>query len=98
MNDDEKVVMNLTDWNCQERFYECTVAHLREFRERFNRDGLAAAWEWWTSHAAFDDNDDPATHPIKYVTKFLDIQLQQFVLDYNDPDECIASWDLDNAD
>ena len=88
MDEHLKAILHLCDCNLQDRYYEVPVELLKELKQRIERDGMGAAWSWWTEQADFDGTEP--NKPIKYGT--VNMTLPTYFLDFSDPQESLDEW------
>jgi hypothetical protein len=94
--EDELVVLHLSDWNMQDRFYLAPLSLLMEFGDRILEFGGLQTpkskndpWEWWTSQTNYDNREPDL--PIRYLQR-VSTQYEQFFLDFMEPVACVKEW------
>lgn len=92
---DEKVILHLSDWNNQDRYFEMPISLLKDLQKRIKRDGISSAYKWMYEQVDYGDHPK---RPIKTGRKVdieacVDMTLAQFFLDWTEPDTCMTEWD-----
>ncbi len=72
------VLLQVSDWNYQDKYYELSFGLLEEFAAKIKAEGIKAAWQWFVD-LVYDQKaatrvDEAANHT-----------LDEYFLDYNDP-------------
>lgn len=84
----EHAVLQLSNWNHADIYYEADVELIIEFGRKIKSVGFPEAWDWWCGQV---DYDEDGKLPIK--TGIVDMRLPVFFLDYDNQSECLAEWD-----
>jgi hypothetical protein len=89
----DHVLLHVSDWNSQDKYYQLSHVLLSEFKLRIlaQPDGLNAAWDWFTD--LVDYGDEPA-YPIKQVSGRANHTLDEYFLDWFEPQESAGEWEL----
>jgi hypothetical protein len=93
---EEHVILQVSDWNLEDKYYDAPISLLKELRNRFLEarkkecasDAMSTAWKWWHEQVEYDKRDKGK--PIKYGK--VDMRLETFFLDYTEPDEGFKEW------
>jgi len=89
---EERVILHLSDWNLQDKYYEAPISLLKKFRKKYlearkkhdEDKAIGIAWDWWTPQVDFGEKADKKK-PIKFGN--VNMTLEEFFLDWMAPDE-----------
>jgi len=95
---EEHVILQVSDWNLEDKYYEAPISLLKEFRNRFLEarkkesasDAMSTAWKWWHEQVEYDERDKGKGKRVKYGK--VNMSLEEFFLDYTEPDEGFTEW------
>lgn len=94
---EQMVLMTVCDWNLQNRHYEVPMPLLHEFKRRIlSEQKIERVWGWFVTEVDFD-GECPEKF-CRYVQDKADHTLIEFFFDYNDPQESIKHWELEDED
>lgn len=85
-----KVLLHVSDWNYQDKYYRTTKDKLVEFAALVKSDGVKKAWSWWTEQVTYGGRCTKEK-PVKFVT-LVDTTLEEYFFDYENPLECVKEW------
>lgn len=88
--DKQHVILEMSDWNMQEKFYELPFEILKAFHKRIKNDGIEKAWDWFIEQVDYDEENLP-TLPVKFGK--VNMRLDKYFLDWSQVNECMAEWD-----
>ena len=87
-----EVILHLSDWDYEDRYYQLPAALLDEFREQILTKGLGTshpnAWDWFIAQSI--------AGCIKYG--LVDMRLGTFFLDWHNVLESLSEWEPDLSD
>ena len=86
---ERKVIVHVSDWNYQDKYYEASVSLVREFRTSIEANGMDNAWQLWIEKVDYNGNGSGV---IKYGR--VDMHLETYFLDYLNPIESVNEWEL----
>jgi hypothetical protein len=103
----DNVILHLSDWNSQDKYYELSLALLKEFYKLLRQHGLDGtkplaqdhAWKWFHEQVDYEGNLQglrgltPDEKPDKPI-KFglVDMRMDTFFLDWNNYEEGLDEW------
>lgn len=76
------VLLHVSDWNLQDRWYEVPRSSLRELRERVRTGDVRNAWDWLLEESGARRCDESADHT-----------LDELFFDYTNPVESVDEWE-----
>lgn len=85
------VLLQVSDWNYEEKYYELSEDVLREFANKVSTESLQDAWDWLMPQVNY--GDDPEK-PVKRCDDSANHTLDEYFLDWENPIECIEDWEL----
>ena len=88
----DKVVLHVSDWNYQEKYYEMPLDLLQEFAKKVKRLSLDEAWDWFTSQVNY--GGQPSL-PIRRCDDSTDHTLEEYFFDYERPQDSINDWGIE---
>jgi hypothetical protein len=99
---EEEVILHLSDWNMQDKYYQMPVSLLKEFKAKFENEHLelgrpaesaiSTAWDWFHPNVDYGEADQ-IRNPIKYGQ--VDMTLNEYFLDWMDPATSFAEWEFE---
>ena len=81
----DPVLLHVSDWNLQDKWYELSLAALKEFRERALKGNLELAGDWLVQESGAKRCDEAADHT-----------LEEYFFDYTNPDESLGEWEIED--
>ena len=87
-----KVLLHLSDWNYQDKYYELSYDQLKELSKLITTVGIDKAWDWFVPQVDYGGNPE---RPIKRVDDEADHTLDEYFLDWEHPKDCVEEWGLD---
>ena len=88
-----KVLLHLSDWNYQDKYYELSYDLLKEFSKLITAVGINQAWDWFTPQVDYGGNPE---RPVKRCDDEADHTLDEYFLDWEHPKDCLEEWGFDD--
>lgn len=94
--DDQIVLLQVSDWNYEDKYYEIPIKLLKQLQERIlSADGeMKDAWDWFTPQVNYGKAEDVGK-PIRRCDDSVNHNLEEFFLDYLNPHESASEWEFD---
>lgn len=94
MSADTRVLLHVSDWNFQDKYYEVPFSLLAEFKTRIlagDDKDPHETWTWFTDQVDFDD----PKAKIAYVQEAVDMRLEEYFFDFAfEPKQSVREWEL----
>jgi len=89
----DQALLHFCDRNSQDKYYQLPRILLSELQQRIlaQPNGFDAVWDWFTD--LVDYGDEPA-NPIKEVSDRANHTLDEYFLDWYEPQESASEWEL----
>lgn len=91
MSDQETVLLHVSDWNNEDKWYELPLSILKEFGKMAIRDHRVA-WSWLVGQV--DYNGDQHEKPVKRCDHCVNHNLNEFFFDWYEPAASVKDWEL----
>ena len=94
---EKQVILHVSDWNYQDKYYQAPISLVKEMGRRIleckdiRTDDEISPWDFWIGQVNYDDKPEEKDKPIKFG--LVDMTLDLFFLDYNNPIESAEEWD-----
>lgn len=89
----DKVLLHVSDWNYQDKYYEMPLDLLREFARKVKELPLQEAWDWFVSKVNYGGKPEL---PILRCDESTDHTLEEYFFDYGHPQNSIDEWGLED--
>lgn len=85
------VLLHVSDWNCEDKYYELPEAILRAFASKVSNESLKDAWDWLMPQVDYGGNPEK---PVKRCDNSANHTLDEYFFDWEYPTECVEEWEL----
>ena len=94
----ESVILYVSDWNLQDKFYRVPIDLLKEFKSLIEKNGIKKAWDWFSGLTAYKGRSTKE-EPIKQLSRIpADSSNGDYFLDYTNPKESVDEWEFESVD
>ena len=88
-----EVILNVSDWNYEDKLYKLSKTLLDEFGKRVCENGVESALDWLMPQVDHTNDLADASKLVKCVDHCVDHTLDVYFFDYLNPVESVSDWD-----
>lgn len=91
----DNVILNVSDWNYQDKWFQMPLALLVELQGKVKSAGINSAWGWLVKLVDYTEDRSDASKPVWRCDHAVDHTLDEYFLDWTNPLESVDEWEFD---